>query len=474
MHRPARLMATCLAGLIAAAALHVVPAAAAPAPVSEAQAQQIGSDAYVYGVALMEFLRQAKQQTSVTVPDGRGDAPVNQLGSARNLTTAKNQVVIAPNNDTPYTMAHLDLGGGPLVLHVPAIPDHRYYTFEFLDPYTNVFHYVGTRTTGDGAGNYAIVGPGFKGKLPAGVHRINSAYERVWLLGRTLDYGTGDLSEVHKIQDGYKLIPLRAFERVGLNYTPPRPQKIITQTTPATVPAGLAFFDSLGTALAENPPPARDSAILHELAKVGIGPGLHPSSEHLPAATLAGLKAAAANGPATVYSQRVKLVLASAPKHNGWYVAPSDIGAYGTDYDLRAVVAVYAIGANLPVEAMYPVGSFDSTGALLNGANSYVIHFAKSQLPPAKYFWSLTAYDQNLFLVSNPINRYSLGNRSSLKYNNDGSLDIYVQSTPPAGHMSNWLPGPASGQLEVIMRLYGPGRSAIDGTYQYPAITKVS
>ena len=170
---------------------------------------------------------------------------------------------VAPNNDTLYTMAHLDLSKGPLVLHVPKVAHHRYYVFEFLDPYTNVFHYVGTRTTGDGAGNFVIVGPHFHGKLPAGLRVIRSTYDRIWLCGRTLVYGPSDLPAVHKIQDGYKLIPLKAFEQVGLSYTPPRPEQDRHHPHRRDAsPPGLAFFDALGTAIAQNPPPARDHAIL--------------------------------------------------------------------------------------------------------------------------------------------------------------------------------------------------------------------
>ena len=371
-------------------------------------------------------------------------------------------------------MGHVDLTNGPLVLHVPAVSGGRYYSFEFLDPYTNVFHYVGTRTTGNGAGNYVIVGPTFHGKLPAGLHRIDSKYEHIWLVGRTQVYGPADIPAVHKVQNGYKLLPLTKFETVGLGYTPPRPHRIITTHTVATLPTGLAYFDALGTALAQNPTPARDAKILAELKTAGIGPGLHPSSENLPDATLAGLQAAAAAGPGKVFADRVSLVVASEKAHHGWYVAPADIGNFGTDYALRGVIAVYGIAANLRVEAMYPVATADSTGNLLNGAGKYVIHFAKGQLPPAKYFWSITMYNAQDYLVADAINRYALGNDlGHLKYNADGSLDIYIQSTPPAGHESNWLPSPASGQIVPIMRMYGPKAPALNDTYSYPLITKV-
>jgi hypothetical protein len=475
MSRPVRRLVTCLLGVIAAIAVPVGSAAAAGPALTEAQAQKIGTDAYVYGVAPLLFDRQQRTQTSVTVPNALSDAPINQLGSARNLATVAHQVFVAPNLDTLYSMAHVDLSKTALVLHVPAVSGGRYYSFEFLDPYTNVFHYVGTRTTGNTAGSYAIVGPKFHGKLPAGLHRITSTYQHIWLVGRTQVRGPSDLPATHKVQNGYKLIPLKAFERVGLSYTPPRPKTVITTHTTAKLPTGLAFFDALGTALKQNPAPARDHAILHEMATAGIGPGLHPSTEHLPAATLAGLESAAAGGSATIFSIRTGIVLPSEAKHHGWYVAPSDIGNFGTDYNLRSIVAVYGIAANIPVEAMYPIGSFDNTGALLNGANKYVIHIPAAGFPPAKYFWSFTAYNQDLFLIPNPINRYTINQFTpGVKYDADRSLDIYVQSTPPAGHKSNWLPSTSAGQFEVILRMYGPKHSALNNTYQYPPITKVS
>jgi hypothetical protein len=341
-----------------------------------------------------------------------------------------------------------------------------------MDPYTDVFHYVGTRTTGDGPGNYAITGPRWRGRLPRGLHRIRSRYQLAWIVGRTAVYGAHDLRNVHRIQNGYRLIPLKQYETRGLRWHPRRPRRIVTKHRSIPVPGGLDFFDKLGTALAKNPPPRRDAAILRELRAVGVGPGLHPSKEHLSAPVRAGLVAAAENGMADIYSLRVSLARQSILVHNGWYVPPADTGLYGTDYDLRAVVAVNGLAANRPAEAMYLVGAADQQHALLNGSHDYLIHFAPGHLPPARYFWSLTMYDKSFFLVPNRLNRYALGNRSaSLKHNRDGSLDIYLQRTAPAGHEGNWLPAPA-GPFEVTLRLYGPSNSALRGTYAYPQITR--
>ncbi len=444
-----------------------------PTGLTEAAAEQLGTTAYEYGIPLMEFLRQARQQTSVTVPNSLSDAPLNQLGSARQLATAANQVIVQPNNDTLYTMGHLDLRSGALVLHVPAISGGRYYSFEFLDPYTNVFHYVGTRTTGDGSGNFLITGPAFKGRVPTGMRRIRSGYERVWLVGRTLVYGPSDLPAVHRIQNGYRLIPLSDYVKRGLAWHPPRPRHVVTHHRVATEPTGLKFFDQLGTALAENPPPSRDAGVLKQLRQVGIGPGLDPSREHLTAPVSDGLKAAADHGPKNVLQLRSQIATKSVVANHGWFVPPFENGQFGTDYGYRAVVALYGIAANRPQEALYIVGVLSDQGPL-SGLHDYVLHFPAGQLPPARYFWSLTMYDQGFHLVSNPIGRYALGSHTpGLVRNPDGSLDIYLQQTAPAGHVSNWLPAPP-GPFEVTLRLYGPERSALTRRYVYPQIEQTS
>jgi hypothetical protein len=444
-----------------------------PTGLTEAAAEQLGTKAYEYGIPLMEFVRQARQQTSVTVPNSLSDAPLNQLGSARRLATASSQVIVQPNNDTLYTMGHLDLSSGALVLHVPAVRAGRYYSFEFLDPYTNVFHYVGTRTTGDRSGNFLITGPGFKRRVPPGMRRIRSGHQRVWLVGRTLVHGPSDLPAVHRIQDGYRLIPLPGYLKRGLAWRPRRPQHVVTRHRVAREPTGLAFFDQLGTALAANPPPGRDTQLLRQLRQVGIGPGLHPSREHLTVPVIDGLTAAAAHGPERIFGLRTEIAKKSVLANHGWFVPPSETGAFGTDYRYRAVVARYGLAANRPQEALYIVGVASNQG-LLNGQNDYVLHFPAGRLPPARYFWSLTMYDQRLHLVSNPIGRYALGSHSSgLARNADGSLDIYLQHTGPAGHGSNWLPAPP-GPFEVTLRLYGPETSALQHRYVYPQIEQTS
>jgi len=149
------------------------------------------------------------------------------------------------------------------------------------------------------------------------------------------------------------------------------------------------------------------------------------------------------------------------------------MGTYGTDYRNRAFTALVLLGANLPEDSIYPMSKVDGDGEQLNGGNRYRIHFANGQTPPAKAFWSLTMYDMHQCFVVNSIQRYVIGSRDKLTFNHDGSLDIYVQyKSPGADKDSNWLPAP-QGDFNLMLRLYWPQESMLNGTWKVPPIQRV-
>ena len=107
----------------------------------------------------------------------------------------------------------------------------------------------------------------------------------------------------------------------------------------------------------------------------------------------------------------------------------------------------------------------------LDGGKNYVLNFSKDQVPPVKFFWSMTMYDlPGRLLVDNPIDRYAIGSRTDgLKTNADGSVDIDLQGTSPgADKESNWLPSPAKGPYYLVLRMYGPEGALADGSWQAP------
>ena len=434
-----------------------------PAQAAEYQtALKLGTEAYVYGIPLLDMNRVFLTSTSVNVPNGSGGGAVNQFSHIRRLANPTDKTVVAPNHDTLYSMAWLDLSRQPIIAHMPVVGGDRFVVFELLDPYTTNFAAIGS--VGHPAGNYAITAPGWHGRLPHGVTRIRSPYSRVWIVGRTYIKNQADTPNVVRIQDEYSLTPLSKWATFGPSYTPPRPKHIDRTMTQFKVPGTttgsdpLAFFDALGDQLRRFPPPAADHALLSQLTAVGIGVGLHPSHEAgLDAATLQGLRDAVPAGIAKVKAEVSSLFLTGAPKHNGWLVART--GTYGTDYSGRAAVDQIGLGAPVSTLAMYPFTVTDHSLHPLTGATSYVAHISKRYMPfPVRSFWSMTLYDSNGFFVANSAHRYLINNRSHVHYNADGSLDLYIQPNAPTNAVQrlNWLPSPSGRAFRLIMRLYRP------------------
>jgi len=161
-----------------------------------------------------------------------------------------------------------------------------------------------------------------------------------------------------------------------------------------------------------------------------------------------------------------------ATKVNGW-VTMFGLGVPGNGMLLRAAHAQFFPGpVTVPQEALYWWANPDGAGRALSGAHDYTLHFAPGGLPPNEAFWSLTMGDAKNHYVPNPLERYSVGDRSGLVPNADGSLDIYLQRTAPAGHEPNWLPAP-SGKFILWLRVYIPGAAILDGRYAVPPVVKV-
>jgi hypothetical protein len=448
---------------LGAALVAVAAPASAQAQVSPERAAELGREAYRYGIPLLEILRVRTEMTSVRAPDGRGNAPVNTFSHARKFATPRDRTVVAPNVDTLYSLAHLDLAKGPIVLSHPDMGS-RYFDFEFVDPYTNVLGYVGTRVTGTHAGRFAIAWTKARKKAPRGMRVIRSPYRRVWVIGRTLSTGTpGDLRRAHRKQTQYALSPSPRLS----SHRPGKPTKALLPTD------GLALLRKLDRALAQNPPPKRDRRALSRLRAIGVGPGLDPSKAGLSADALSALKSAVEDEAATLPARSRTRVAGEALANGGWLVLDPAVGRYGTDYELRALVAILGLGANTPEESIYPTALADSEGKLLDGANSYRLVFDKP--PPARAFWSLTLYDADAFLVPNSANRYALGNfHPPLRRRSDGSIVVVVSHDKPAEQGVNWLPAPAQGMFRLNLRLYWPRKSALDGTWQPPPVERLA
>jgi hypothetical protein len=370
--------------------------------------------------------------------------------------------------DTLYSFAWLDLSKEPIVLSVPDTDD-RYYLMPMLDAWSNVFASPGKRTTGTKAGIFAIVGPDWKGTLPDGVKEIKAPTNTGIIAGRTQANGPADYKVVNALQEQYKLTPLSSF---GKAYTPPKgavDPKIDMKTPPVEQVNGMnaeTFFKRLAALMKSNPPPEADAPMLKKLARIGIVPGRDFDMKKLDPAVAKGLEKSVQAAVAKIGAMAREI----GKPVNGWRILPMNVGKFGTDYDVRAVVALLGLGANIPQDAIYPTVFVDADGKPLTGGKRYVLHFDKGQLPPVNAFWSVTMYNAQSFFVDNPLNRYNIAGWMPLKFNDDGSLDIYIQRDSPGKEKeSNWLPA-AKEEFSMNLRLYWPKESALDGTWKPPAV----
>src|SRR4051794_35937347 len=153
---------------------------------------------------------------------------------------------------------------------------------------------------------------------------------------------------------------------------------------------------------------------------------------------------------------------------NGWSITLT-CGEPSNGILLKAACALALPAVNLSQEAAYFTTTVDGAGHTLTGAHDYLLHFPPGGLPPNNAFWSLTMTDPQGRMVANPSNRYSVGDRSGLVPNADGSIDIYIRNTAPAGHEANWLPAP-SGDFKLWLRAYQPGAAILNGTYHVPPV----
>jgi hypothetical protein len=442
------------------------------AKLSENQTNEIATEIYIYGYPLVTMEMTRRVMTNIADPAGLR-SPMGQFAHARQFPPMTYRDVPGANADALYSVAWLDLAEEPYVFTIPDA-EGRYFMMPMLNGWTDVFQAPGTRTTGTKAQTYAITGPNWKGELPKGMEQYRSATNLVWIVGRIYTTGTAqDYAKVHSFQDEISLVPLSAF---GNDYTPPKGKvdpdiDMQTSTTKqVTSMDAAAYFKLLATLLKDNPPTVADAPMVAKMAKIGLVPGTDWDIDSL-APTVA---EALAQVPKAAQAKIMAYEPNAGKIANGWLITlPS--GIYGTNYLHRALLNWQGPGWNRPEDSVYPMAKVDGEGNALSGANRYVLHFAKGELPDAKGFWSLTMYDSEGFFVANPLDRVNLSQRSNFNLNEDGSLDLYIQNASPGGdEEANWLPSP-DGAFALFMRLYWPNDQApsiIDGSWVPPPVRR--
>jgi len=440
------------------------------------ETKAIAEEAFIYGLPIV-MNYSVMNELAVDKNSGQYKAPFNTIANEARVFTYEDTAVVTPNSDTPYSMLWLDLRAEPIVISVPAVEKERYYSVQFIDGNTYNYGYIGSRATGNDAGDFLVVGPDWNKETPPGIKNVYRSTTPFGLtIFRTQLFNAEDMPNVVKVQAGYKARPLSEF----LDQPAP-PAVPVPDFYPANNKGIKAnFYAYLDAALQYVPPTPEDKDIRAKIARIGIGPGKtfdfkDLSAEHK-AAVLLGMKAG---------DDKVDEFLnGGSEKINGWkVVAPfGDAKFYKGNWLLRAAAAKGGIYGNDDVEAMYPMTRVDADGETLDGSkHDYTLTFPAGQLPPVNAFWSVTMYDgKTQLLIENPIGRYLINSPMlpGMKKSDDGSLTLYIQKDSPGKDKeANWLPAP-SGPIYLVMRLYWAKTEppsilpAGKGTWKPPGIVK--
>lgn len=428
-------------------------------------------DAYVYAFPLV-LVNATMEKMTNTVEPTTTQAPPNQLFHSHNLANASAKDVVTLNTDTLYSQAFLDLSETPMVFVMPKAD--RFCSGEIMDAYTNAVKITGSGSDNPDQTAFLITGPDYRGEVPDNLTQVAMPTNMAWILCRVLSYGEADLDNVYAIQNKMQLQPLQNYLS-GEAYIPAKgsynesnnfiPIEHVLQMSPAD------FFNTANQLMVANPPASADQAMIEKISTVGVGPGLKFDEAILGDSGQENWTEMINELSTTLFNDSQDFLV----QMNNWRFFGEPVAEFGTEYDYRALIALNGLAANPVSVAIYPNASTDSAGGTFDGTNNYVIHFDKDQLPPTNNtgFWSITAYDSNNFLIDNPINRYSINDRSAVTYNQDGSLDLLLQTQAPgdAAMINNWLPISAD-NFHLYLRIYLPQDSVFDGTWQPPTIKK--
>jgi hypothetical protein len=331
---------------------------------------------------------------------------------------------LTPNPDTIYLNPLYDTTGGPVVIEIPPAEGDAAIVGSVDDAWQNALEDIGSAGVDKGkGGKFLITPPGYTEKTPEGYVALPSQTYRGFLILRSnfKSRSNADIEAAVAHGKRVKMCPLGASADSTVYVD------VYDKSFDATIPYDVTFFELLDHFVQAEPWLTRDKVIIDILKTLG----------------------------------------------NGWNISIDNVATYGTSYLQRAAVALGGLGANLPEDAIYPVAFVDSEGKPLDGADRYVVHFNKGRLPPADAFWSLTMYDGEGFQVPNPLDRFAIGDRDKLKFNDDGSLDIYIQTDSPGkDRESNWLPAPKSGPIGPTLRIYSPRQEVLDGSWTPPPVQR--
>lgn len=431
-----------------------------------AQMVQIAKDAYVYGFPLV-MTEITKRYMTNPLP-ATGNLPVNRVRNFRSFADDKFKNFVRPGADMFYSFAWLDLSREPILFEIPDT-GKRYALFTLTNAWTDILVSFGRRAASSGSKKFAVTGPKWEGTLPEGFTEYRSDTNIVLFTGLIQVNGKQDgETAVRTIQNGIKLYPLSAY---GKKYTPPKARADDTLSSKTPLEQVLSmnisdFFNMFNQMMLNNPPYSEDAAILDKILDLGIAPGMRFDLSTFDFDTQEAFKEI----PKWMGEHMESVKTENADK--GW-IYTYGLGKYNTDYRLRAKTAYLNFGgAGFDFDIVQMTSYTDADNEKYDSSKKYIIRFKKDEIPKVNALWSVSAYNNEGFFSKNPLKRYSLVSKDGIKFNKDGSLDIYIQKDNPGKNKeSNWLPV-GENEFSLVLRCYWPKDELAEGKWKVPAVIK--
>jgi hypothetical protein len=422
---------------------------------------------------------------------------INHLGHARKLSTSASDYVVKPNVDTIYSTAFYDLSHGDLIVNVPAIPEKQYALISFHDLYGDNYAILGKANITQAGTFYLQYGPDVvesnctdhRGEPePSYKAHIRSPTTFGFVLIRWL-VEDNNINTIHSLQNATTVNPV------------PRPLAADAYNTTANPRLESVRWNATGV-----PPAANALSLLCQVGSTNRPGQIAGNSTVDEILSKAGVCASSLNATTLDFSTADTSAMVAADEagqealmntNKGWSVLQSDLaGNFGTDYGLRMAISETGYLMLQTPDAVYPSWSNGTVTRPLEGEiltlgadESYIYTFSGKPPLQGLGFWSLTAYDSDGFLILNPRNVSSLGDRSNITYasgaavygpdcdaEQDEAFQLLIQPadvSPPANWTSNWLPGPSGGgNMTSLLRFFSAAEELLNGTYQYPVVTK--
>lgn len=432
----------------------------------------IGRMAYVWGWPIVNTFNRRTAITQAPKPGKLGGvvpvAPRGRLSMLNDYVNPDQGFVACPNQDVVYGTVFCSLDEEPVVIQVPDFGE-RFWIYALYDGRTDQFGEMG-KAYGTKPGFYLLVGPNWKGEVPAGITAVLQSSTEYCFVGPRifLNDTEEDRLAMQPLVNKINAYPLAEFDgKIKIkdwSKTPSFPTPKVEGENKWVVPE--KFFDQLPGVMAAVDPLPGEEALYASIRQV------LDAAKSDPEVKKALIEVAVETekdviGPLFLWKHN------GVPAGNGWNRSANN-AEWGYDYLMRTATARSNMFENRPSETQYFYTDNDSKDEQLKSKYLYAVTFAKGELPPVNGFWSLTLYNEHHIFTPNKLNRYSLGTKNkTLKYNKDGSLTLYAGANPPGNEMdSNWLPAP-EGIFSLYIRAYWGKKAILDGTWIPPVIERI-